>query len=143
MTPQCQMRSKQLTVCSVTQALRPITMQCIAEANSTDATISELREAISTNWPNKYKSNVFYSMRNELSISNDGKTTLFNARIIWPKCLQQEALIQAHKGHLGATKMKQVLRSLFFGFGMGRDIDYFVRQCDACLRFSKCNKPHL
>ena len=128
------------TVCLVTQSLPPLSLQSISDISATDTLIAELREAISTNWPFKYKTNVFYSMRNELSVSDDGWTVFFKSRIILPECLQKKALTQAHEGHLGATKMKQILRTYFFWFGMGKDVDQWVRQCETCLRFTKCNK---
>ena len=65
------------TVCLVTQSLPPLSLQSIADTSATDSLILELKEAISTNWPAKYKTNVFYPMRNELSVSDDGRTVFF------------------------------------------------------------------
>ena len=83
-------------------------------------------------------------MRNELTVSNDGRTVFFKSRIILPECLQKKALTQAHEGHLGATRAyneaNTTIYSYFFWFGMGKDVDQLVRQCETCLRFMKCNK---
>ena len=79
------------TVCLVTQSLPPLSLQSIADTSATDSLILELKEAISTNWPAKYKTNVFYPMRNELSVSDDGRTVFFKSRIILPECLQKKA----------------------------------------------------
>ena len=46
-------------------------------------------------------------------------------------------LQQAHSGHQGSVKMKYLLRAYCIWPGMGKDIDEFINNCGACLRFRR------
>ena len=74
-----------------------------------------------------------------MSVSDEG-IVMVGTRIVLPKVLRKKALTQAHSGHVGSEKMKNQLRAIFYWFGMTAEIEEFVRNCDACVCFSRENK---
>ena len=50
-------------------------------------------------------------------------------RVDIPAALQAQILVQAHAG---AQKMKNIIRAYAYWPGYSRDIDEYVRQCEAC-----------
>ena len=124
-------------VCQVNHSLAPITLQVIKNSGIDDPLIQSLLSNISSGWPNS--SSTLFAFRHQLTVDNG--IVFFNSRILLPQMLRSKAMEQAHCGHVGTSKMKQILRRLFFWPGMTKDIDDYVRRCNSCLRFSKCNKP--
>ena len=61
-----------------------------------------------------------------------------------PKNLVSEVLLQLHEGHLGTSKMKQLVRSCAYWPGFSADVDDYVRRCQACTVFQKAaDRPSL
>lgn len=117
----------------------PLSKDDVRTASLTDPEISSLRESIQKGWKRNSICRNYQAKRFEMSISNDG-IVYQGSRIVLPQSLRRRAISQAHSGHVGTDKMKSQLRSLFYWSGMTRDIDNFVKQCDTCVRFSRCNR---
>ena len=58
-----------------------------------------------------------------------------------PRCLREYVLKQMHNSllsaHLGRKKTKEKIKQRFYWFGLGEDVDSWIRQCDKC----RANQP--
>ena len=133
----CEMSSE---TCFFTFSDIPLSKAEIIKASREDDEIRLLHDSILCKWKKQNTlSNPYNSMRDEMSVSDDG-VVMIGTRIVLPKILRKKALAQAHSGHVGSEKMKNQLRAIFFWAGMTVEIEEFVKQCDACVRFSRENK---
>ena len=108
--------------------------------------------AITKSWkiPNAKDLKPYYSFRDELSTkvcSNDDSKSVVvckNNLVLIPKVLILPILEQLHEGHIGSTKMKQMLQAYAFWPGFSKDIDEFVRRCTACTIYqTRDDRPSL
>ena len=107
-------------------------------------------EHISSSWSLAGASQVrpYFTFRDELTAKacreSDGKSmvVLRGDRVVIPAALQAQILAQAHEAHAGAQKMKNTIRAYAYWPGYSRDIDEYVRQCEACTVFQTApNRP--
>ena len=117
----------------------PLTKSEIIEASTEDDEIQHLQRSLRSKWKQNAVNKPYDSMRDEMSVSDDG-VVMIGSRIVLPYVLRSKALVQAHSGHVGSEKMKNQLRAICYWPGMTAEIDAFVKQCDACVRFSRENK---
>ena len=132
----CEMSSD---TCFFTFSDIPLTKSEIIKASLEDTEIQQLKKNIQFKWKQDTLSKPYDSMREEMSVSDDG-VVMIGSRIVLPRVLRKKALAQAHSGHVGSEKMKNQLRAIFFWSRMTAEIEEYVKQCDACVRFSRENK---
>ena len=61
-----------------------------------------------------------------------------------PTALVPQLLEQLHEGHIGSKKMKQTLQAYAFWPGFSKDVDNYVRRCDACtIHQTRSDRPSL
>ena len=127
-------------VCLV-QNTSPLNLSEVAEANKTDDEFCAIALAIRNNWSDcKTTLAKYFANRHQLMLTQHDTLLIYGDRVVVPKVLRQRVLQQAHAGHMGQTKMKEVLRTYFYWPGMSQEIDECVRVCPACITFSKQNK---
>ena len=123
------------TVCLVLQD-SPVTAADIGAALSEDEDFVAVRACLENGFSKDKCPAAFWTIRRELWLSEKG-LLMIGSRIIVPTSLRKKILMQAHEGHIGAEKMKILLRSMFYWPKMTQDIDDFVRICEPCIQ----NKP--
>ena len=122
-----------------------IDMSQIALATRSDSELQLLLKAVDENFPDKYQKQLksFYSFKDEISKKicrhGDEKSIVLlkGDRVIIPESEQAKLLIQAHEGHLGSKKMKEILRTYTYWRGFSKDVDEFVKRCDSCTVYQR------
>ena len=113
-----------------------ITHQELAAASMNDTTLSKVSKMIVDGWPASKcvsdDSKPYYSVRDELSVTSDN-TVVRGERVIVPSALRQQVLQLAHEGHPGIVRMKQKCREMVWWPGIDKDIEVYVRHCEACI----------
>ena len=120
------------TVCLVLRE-NPVTVEELVAATERDDDLMCVKKHILEGWTRKTAPNAFWPLRSELCISDMGLIML-GSRIVVPSAVQDRILRQTHEGHIGAAKMKALIRSMFFWTKMSSMIDEFVNKCENCLR---------
>ena len=126
------------TICFIARSL-PLDLKQVALSTVDDEVLQEVLEAVECNWPAKYSKLIpYYSFRDELSVKHNGELSVLfkGSRVVLPSSLRQEFIQQVHEGHLGSTKMKEVIRRCAYWPGFSNDIDEFCRRCSSCQIFS-------
>ena len=86
----------------------------------------------------------YYRVRSELSLwGKDLKCLARGQRVIIPQKLREKVLGIAHEGHLGMVRMKQRCREVVWWPGMGKQVENWVRHCEACLLSGKSVHPRV
>ena len=85
-------------------------------------------------------------MRDRLRVTDDLITYAFdsnNERIVIPKQLRQQMIMNLHAANQGATSIFARARNLLYWPGMDRDIESYVMSCTRCREMtpSKTNEP--
>ena len=127
------------TICFLLKSA-PVNLGKIAHSTAVDPTLQQVVTAIQENWPSSSrKLQPYFSMRAELSLKicnqKQGSSSIIvmkGDRVIIPQVLISHMLHQLHEGHMGASKMKQLLRACAYWPGFSKDVDDFVDRCDAC-----------
>lgn len=115
----------------------PITIKEIKEESQKDSLCLDVKLGISSGiWPESTAR--FKGARPELTMWRD--MVMFNNRFMVPWTLRHKTLQIAHKGHVGASSMKRLLRTFVWWPGMTSDIDRFYASCRGCLLISKPNQ---
>ena len=132
-----------LSVCIVLKDI-PITLDSLISETQEDEILQEVKQVLFKNdWDKNSKHlHQFYVLRSSLCVSDEG-LLMFEDRVVVPESLKEKILAQAHEGHAGSTKMKEILRSYFRSYWpkMTKDIDEKVRKCKQCVKFSNTNYP--
>ena len=71
----------------------------------------------------------------DLSIHNG--LMMRSNRIVIPKDLQQEVLLQLHSGHQGIHKCKERARCSVWWPGINMDIEEYIKKCRVCCQFQR------
>ena len=130
----------------------PIDLRRVADETSRDPLLREIVTAVQNGWDGKTKKlHPYYSLRHELSVKvcnteDSGKNVVLTRGdlVVIPNSLVAEILLQLHEGHIGTTKMKQLVRSCAYWPGFSADVDEYVRRCQACTVFQKAaDRPSL
>ena len=74
----------------------------------------------------------FRNIKEELCASTEGDFLLRGTRLVIPESLQGRILALAHEGHLGLTKMKQLLREKVWFPYIDRAAEAVIKNCLAC-----------
>lgn len=120
---------------------KAMTLQEITEATKTDPTLKAVTRALkSGQWctPHDFdiditSFNIFKTVRDELSFSDEHNVLLRSSRIVIPRSLQSRAIDIAHEGHQGMVKTKQLVREKVWFPHIDRLVETKVQSCLACL----------
>lgn len=122
----------------------PVDLSKFADASANDSDLQQLVKAVTEGWTSEQRKSSalrpYWPLRNELTVHKNHTIVLYGDRIIVPSTLRNTLLTNEHMGHLGSTKMKEILRSYYFWPGMSREIDELVQQCHACNMFANRTK---
>ena len=138
------------TICFILQKV-PVDIKMVANATQSDCMLQQVKEAIVNSWnrPQDRKLVPFYGMREQLSIkrcSSDEQSDVIlkGDLLVIPDSLVENLLLQLHDGHIGGSKMKSLLQSFAYWPGFSKDVDSFVKRCQACTVYqNKADKAPL
>lgn len=122
------------TLCFLAKSL-PLDLRQVAEATAVDPILQQVVEAAQSNWPSTYRHlQPYYSFKDEITLKeSSGLHVLFRShRILLPSSLVTQFLSQVHEGHVGLTKMKDVVRSCAYWPNYSADIQSFIKRCSPC-----------
>ncbi len=110
----------------------------IAAETAKDSTCQQLLKVINDGWPVNIPKSIkeFHAFCDELAMT-DG-VIMKGQRAVIPRSLQQEYLVELHKGHIGAEAMKRRARECVYWPGINKDIDEYLTKRPRC---NSC-KPH-
>ncbi len=107
-----------------------------------DPILTQVRGYIQNGWPSSTSEElkVFAKLKDELFIFNSSCVGR-GERAVIPDALQQRVLHMAHDGHPGIVRMKEKCRVAVWWPGIDRQIEQFVKDCEACVLSEKSIKP--
>jgi transposase InsO family protein len=121
-----------------------VTPQQLATASAGDETLSAVRRLVIEGWPDSRRLtadvNQYYAVREQLTVLADGSLTR-GERAVIPTSLQRQVLQLAHEGHPGIVRMKQRCREAVWWPAIDKDVEAYVRNCQACIVSGKSVKP--
>ena len=115
-------------------SMLPISEQQLSDETRRDDDLQQVMEALETGrWYKirKELQSVYEPIKTELTIT-DSNILMRGHRICVPKSLQEGIVKQAHEGHQGITRTKQLLRAFAWFPKMDRMVEAAVQQCDPC-----------
>jgi len=126
------------------QIQNAVVMDKIKQQTQEDEQLCKLKERILKGDWEKHRQDPdihpFYSVRHELYVADGAVFRL--AQVILPKSLQRKATKAAHSlGHLGVTKMKQMMREKYWFPEMNKMVENIASQCFECNVTTKQNRP--
>lgn len=126
------------TIYHITRLAVPkaITLEEFRAESEADAEIAELRLAIVENAPLPPE---YLRVKYELAVVDN--MVLRGDRLIPPRSLRDQILLQAHEGHPGIDTMKKRLRTKVWWPQVDKDAESAVKSCMSCLAVSKHNPP--
>ena len=111
----------------------PVTSEEVRKCTRTDPILSRVLDWIKTgNWPKDVDEQLkpFLHRRHELTVEQD--CILWGYRVVIPKKLQEDVLLELHTAHAGIVRMKEIARSHVWWFNIDRVIEGLVKQCVTC-----------
>ena len=119
----------------------PLTIADVAKATREDKIYGKLYNAVRSGNLNTDDADVakFNGTFAELYIENE--VLYFGTRVVIPTNQQARLLEELHFTHIGALKMKEVVRRYFWWPGITRDIDAITARCSGCRKFRKKPPP--
>lgn len=112
----------------------PISAKQIANATSTDRTLSKVKHFVLYGWPEERSVGSellpYFTKRDELSTESD--CLLWGIRVIIPSRYQNPVLKELHTGHPGMVRMKSLARMHVYWPGLDLQIEHLVESCKCC-----------
>ena len=90
---------------------------------------------------NKEELRLFYPVRDELIVSDDGNLILRGSKLVLPSTLRQKALTIAHEGHQGLIKTKKLLREKVWFPKIDELVKDLLHNCIACQANGPDSRP--
>lgn len=110
---------------------KALTLAEISKATKSDPLLQLVQRHIDSNrWPDTSELQPFKRVKNELSVTNG--LVLRGCRIVIPAGLRQRTLQNAHEGHQGMVRTKQMVRGKVWWPGVDRNIEEMVKACLPC-----------
>ncbi|KAL8562268.1 hypothetical protein ACOMHN_037224 [Nucella lapillus] len=120
---------------------KAMTLDEIANATEYDPTLKAVIKSVQTGFwhtptdtyidVSSYQ--ILKTVREELSVQNNGQVLLRGTQLVIPRSLQQRVINIAHEGHQGIVKTKQLLREKVWFPHIDRQVKDAVKSCLACL----------
>ncbi|XP_019858297.1 PREDICTED: uncharacterized protein K02A2.6-like isoform X2 [Amphimedon queenslandica] len=119
----------------------PLTHSKLKAATLTDPKLSKIMGFIRTGWPQTVDEELaaYWRRRNELSVEIG--CLLWGRRVIIPRKLQKQVLLELHTGHPGICRMKSLARSHLWWPNLDADIEQLARSCRPCLEVKSTMTP--
>ncbi|XP_039314523.1 uncharacterized protein K02A2.6-like [Solenopsis invicta] len=116
----------------VTAERTPIDATQIKKELRKDNILSKVYLYTRDGWPNSVSEEikVFASKANEIGIEND--ILMWGYRVIVPFKFRKALLEEIHGAHLGMAKMKMIARQYFWWPNIDKEIEEYVKECEAC-----------
>ncbi|XP_039311136.1 uncharacterized protein LOC105203193 [Solenopsis invicta] len=116
----------------VTAERTPIDATQIKKELRKDNILSKVYLYTRDGWPNSVSEEikVFASKANEIGIEND--ILMWGYRVIVPFKFRKALLEEIHGAHLGMAKMKMIARQYFWWPNIDKEIEEYVKDCEAC-----------
>ena len=111
----------------------PVNTDHIRTWTRRDTTLSQIVQFVRQGWPTHLGNDSlqpYWQKRNELSLQEE--CLLWGNRVVIPRTGQNLVLQELHKAHPGATRMKQLARTLVWWPGIDQDIENTVKSCAEC-----------
>lgn len=130
-----------LEVTSISESILSVTMAKLKEQCKLDVQYQKLLEKINTGTFTESSSmenpmlKEFYDVRNILTVVDDLVMYAFedkNLRIVIPKPLRRQMIINLHAANQGSTGMLSCARNEIYWPGMGRDVKIHCETCKGC-----------
>ena len=112
----------------------PVNAKQIAKWTAEDDVLAKVAQYSLEGWPIKItdpKLQPFHQRRDELSLEEG--CILWGYRVIIPLKGQELILIELHKGHVGASRMKALARSYLWWPNLDKRLEDLSSNCDFCL----------
>ncbi|KAJ1152046.1 hypothetical protein NDU88_004824 [Pleurodeles waltl] len=122
-------------VCSICDQLDgALNEQEWRDAFEADQDIKSVMRSVVMGWsewnPGDDLSNKYKHVFDELSVVNN---LLFQAKLlVVPSDMRKRVLSLAHEGHIGMRATKRRIREGFWGPGVDKSVEHFVRKCMCC-----------
>ena len=121
-----------VTVNAVPKAL---TLKQIACATETDPILQQVQRCLGgSEWPDTPELNPYKRFKDELCMRNG--IVLRRSRIVMPRILWQATLSNAHEGHQGIVRTKQMVRENVWWQGIAQQVETMVKACLPCQSFA-------
>ena len=111
----------------------PVNTDHIRTWTRRDTTLSQVVQFVRYGWPthlNDSSLQSYWQKRTELSLQEE--CLLWGNRVVIPQIGQERVLQELHEAHPGATRMKQLARTLVWWPGIDQDIEKAVKSCPEC-----------
>lgn len=122
----------------------PLDFALIAKESSADSCLAEVIKFVRNEWPDNVQGlfKDFASLRTDLEVIQD--CLLYQDRVVIPTVLKSGILKLLHANHIGITKMKHLARQTVYWPGLTKDIEDFVKCCEACIKMGTvpAKPPH-
>ena len=117
-----------VTVNAVPKAL---TLKQIACATEADPILQQVQRCLGgSEWPDTPEFNPYRHVKDELCMSNG--IVLRGSRIVMPSVLWQATLSNAHEGHQGIVRTKQMVQEKVWWPGIAHQVETMVKACLPC-----------
>jgi hypothetical protein len=121
-----------------------VTTEQIAQATDADPILKSVREYVTSGWPAKRQQvppelRVYFDVQRDLSVWK--QCIVRGVRTVIPATMTTAILDLGHEGHPGVARGKQRCRDSVWWPGIDRDIEHYVRECNACVISGKSVKP--
>ena len=123
-----------ITVRAVPKAMKAAEIE---EVSLNDKEMEQLRQAIQTGRWEGTECSEYLHVANELCVV--GGTVMRGTRMVIPKSLRTKVLSIGHEGHLGTIIMR--LHTKVWRPKFEKDVEKFVKTCDACQLISRPDTP--
>ena len=125
---------------------KALTISEIQDETLKDDTLQSVIQAVRGRWTKVESSDSdlvsFYNIRDELTITPDGKVVLRGTRIVVPTTLQDRAIELAHEGHQGITKTKALRREKVWFPRIDSLTEHVIKHCIACQASTPSPRTH-
>ena len=121
---------------SVISSDLPISWSDLQSATQSDSVLCLLQNRIINGWPSRCSELEtelvpYWNVRHELYLV-DNCIARGDDRLLVPAALTNHVIQLGHEGHVGMTKLKQLMYTKYWWPSMDRQIEHFVCQCEAC-----------
>ena len=122
-------------VFTVAQLSRVSTSDCSAARASyicSDAILSKVRQYTRKGLPDTVRESLkpYWNRRTEFTV--EGSCVLWGIRVIVPRKLQNQVLVELHFEHSGVVRMKSIDRNHMWWPGIDKQLEELVKLCDCC-----------
>ena len=111
----------------------PATNEDLSKETATDEVLQEVLQYVKNGWPAKVLPGLifpYFCRRDTLSTTQN--CLISGNRVVIPDSLRSKVLKTLHSGHPGIVRMKALARTTVYWPGIDKDIQQFVKSCDAC-----------